>query len=140
MADRPQSEEEALASYGMNLGIAFQLIDDVLDYSAEQAALGKTVGDDFREGKVTLPVVLAWRRGDADDREFLRRTVERMEQSDADLQTVMDLMARHDTLNDTIERARHYGAIARDALGVFPDSEVKAAMTELVDFVIERAY
>ena len=140
VADRPQSEEEALASYGMNLGIAFQLIDDVLDYSADQAALGKTVGDDFREGKVTLPVVLAWRRGDADDREFLRRTIERMEQSDADLQTVMDLMARHDTLNDTIERARHYGAIARDALGVFPEGEVKAAMTELVDFVIERAY
>lgn len=140
VADRPAKEEEALYSYGMNLGIAFQLVDDVLDYSADQAALGKTVGDDFREGKVTLPVVLAWRRGTEEEREFWRRTIERSEQTPDDLQQAMDLMAKHDTLNDTLDRARHYGKIARDALGIFPQAEVKEAMLESIDFVIERAY
>lgn len=140
VADRPQKEEEALHSYGMNLGVAFQLVDDVLDYSADQAALGKTIGDDFREGKVTLPVVLAWRRGTEAERDFWRRTIERSEQQGGDLDQAMEIMTRHKTLTDTLERARHYGSIARDALGIFPDSEVKSAMLEAVDFVIDRAY
>ncbi|MCR9219007.1 MAG: polyprenyl synthetase family protein [Alphaproteobacteria bacterium] len=140
VADRPLREEEALYSYGMNLGVAFQLVDDVLDYSADQAALGKTVGDDFREGKVTLPVVLAWRRGDESERDFWRRTIERLEQEPGDLEQAMALMTKHGALADSLERARHYGAIARDALGVFPESDVKAAMLESVAFVIDRAY
>lgn len=140
VAQRSEREEQALESYGANLGIAFQLIDDVLDYSADQKALGKTVGDDFREGKATLPILLAFRRGDAEEREFWRRTIERSDQTDADLDHAMALMVKHNTLTDTVDRARHYGAIARDALGIFPDSDVKAAMTDLVDFVIERAY
>ena len=82
VAERPKVEEEALDSYGLNLGIAFQLIDDVLDYSAKQAELGKTVGDDFREGKMTLPVVLAFRRGDEAERGFWRRCIEQVDQSD----------------------------------------------------------
>ncbi|MFP3670479.1 polyprenyl synthetase family protein, partial [Priestia sp. SIMBA_032] len=89
------------------------------DYSADQAALGKTVGDDFREGKVTLPVVLAWRRGDESERDFWRRTIERLEQEPGDLEQAMALMTKHGALADSLERARHYGAIARDALGVF---------------------
>lgn len=140
VAERPKVEEEALESYGMNLGIAFQLVDDALDYSADQAALGKTVGDDFREGKISLPVVLAWRRGDAEEREFWRRTLERLEQDDSDLPHAISLMEKHGALRDTIERARHYGAIARDALGVFPESDAKAAMNEAIDFSIERAF
>ncbi|MEC8165291.1 MAG: polyprenyl synthetase family protein, partial [Pseudomonadota bacterium] len=112
VAERPKSEEEALESYGMNLGIAFQLVDDALDYSADQAALGKTVGDDFREGKISLPVVLAWRRGDDNERDFWRRTLERQEQQESDLETAISLMEKHGALRDTIERARHYGSIA----------------------------
>jgi octaprenyl-diphosphate synthase len=140
VAERPKAEEEALESYGMNLGIAFQLIDDVLDYSAEQAKLGKTVGDDFREGKISLPVVLAWRRGNAEERDFWRRTLEKLEQSDADLKHAIKLMEKRGALRDTVERARHYGAIARDALGIFPSSALKSAMEEAIDFAIERAY
>jgi len=140
IADRPKVEEEALESYGMNLGIAFQLIDDVLDYSAEQAKLGKTVGDDFREGKISLPVVLAWRRGTPEDRDFWRRTLEKLEQQDGDLEHAIALMQERGALRDTVERARHYGAIARDALGVFPSGPLKAAMEEAIDFAIERAY
>ena len=140
VAERPKAEEAALESYGMNLGIAFQLVDDALDYSADQAALGKTVGDDFREGKISLPVVLAWRRGNDEERAFWRRTLEKLDQKDGDLAHAITLMEKHNALHDTIERARHYGAIARDALGIFPDGEVKAAMIEAIDFSIERAF
>ncbi len=140
VAERPRSEEEALESYGMNLGIAFQLIDDVLDYSAKQAELGKAIGDDFKEGKVTLPVVLAWRRGNQTERSFWTRTIETLEQKDDDLLQAIELMHKHGALEDTVERARHYGAIARDALGIFPKSEAKDAMVELIDFCIDRAY
>ena len=140
VAERPAAEAEALESYGMNFGIAFQLVDDVLDYSAEQAQLGKTIGDDFREGKISLPVVLAWRRGTETDRDFWRRTLENMEQHDGDLEHAIALMNKYDALSDTIERSRHYGSIARDALGIFPESEIKRALINLIDFCIDRAY
>ena len=140
VADRPLAEEMALYDYGMNLGIAFQLVDDVLDYSAKQAKLGKNVGDDFREGKITLPIVLAFRRGNDEERTFWRRTMEELDQQDGDLERAQQLMVKHNALKDTVERARHYGAIARDALGLFPDSAVKRALLEVIDFVIDRDY
>jgi octaprenyl-diphosphate synthase len=140
VAARPTVEEMALESYGLNLGIAFQLIDDVLDYSAKQAVLGKTVGDDFREGKITLPVVLAFLRGDDAERAFWRRTLEDLEQTDDDLDRAIGLMTKHGSLAATVERARHYGAIARDALGVFKPGPEKSALIDIVDFCIERAY
>ena len=124
----------------MNLGVAFQLIDDVLDYSAKQATLGKTVGDDFREGKITLPVILAYRRGDDEERIFWRRTLEDLEQTDEDQAHAFMLMEKHNALTDSVERARHYGAIARDALGIFEDSPYKTHLSETIDFCIERAY
>ena len=140
VAERPRVEEEALETFGMNLGIAFQLIDDVLDYSAKQATLGKSIGDDFKEGKITLPVILAFRRGDETERTFWRRTLEDLEQTDEDLGHAIELMTRHHALSDAVERARHYGAIARDALGIFPEGPEKAALLDLIDFCIERAY
>ena len=140
VADRPAVEEDALFAYGLNLGIAFQLVDDVLDYSALQARLGKTVGDDFREGKITLPVILAYRRGSDEERVFWNRALEEMEQGDGDLDKAIGLMNQHGALRDTVERARHYGAIARDALGIFPDSEEKTALLDVIDFVIDREF
>jgi octaprenyl-diphosphate synthase len=140
VADRPAVEEDALFAYGLNLGIAFQLVDDVLDYSALQARLGKTVGDDFREGKITLPVILAYRRGSDEERVFWNRTLEEMEQDEGDLDKAIGLMNQHGALRDTVERARHYGAIARDALGLFPDGEEKAALLDVIDFVIDREF
>ena len=140
VAERSQKEEEALDSFGMNLGIAFQLIDDVLDYSAKQAELGKNIGDDFVEGKVTLPIILAWRRGDAEERKFWVRTIENLDQQEGDLEQAIALMEKHNTLGDTVDRAKHYGSVARDALGIFPDSDAKSALIELVDFCILRAH
>ncbi len=142
VGERPKAEEDALESYGLNLGIAFQLIDDVLDYSARQEKLGKAIGDDFREGKITLPVILAFRRGDDEERAFWRRTLEDLEQGqgDDDFRRAIGLLEKHRCLSDAVKRARHYGAIARDALGLFPDGPVKTALLGIVDFSVERAY
>lgn len=140
IAGRPAVEEEALESYGRNLGIAFQLVDDALDYGAEQKALGKTVGDDFREGKITLPVVLAYRRGNAEERAFWRRALENGDREGDDFERAVALMNRHGSLAATIERARHYGGIARDALGIFADSESKHALLGIVDFCVSRGH
>jgi len=140
VADRPRVEEEALETYGMNLGIAFQLIDDVLDFSAEQAMLGKAIGDDFREGKITLPIILAFRRGDDEERVFWRRTLEDLQQTEDDLPRALELMTKHNALTDTVARAQHYGAIARDSLCLFGDGEEKRALDELIDFCIHRAH
>ncbi len=140
VADRPKIEEDALETFGMNLGIAYQLIDDVLDFSAKQANLGKTVGDDFREGKITLPIILAFRRGGDEERVFWRRTLEDLDQGDGDLDRAIGLLEKHGALDDTVERARHYGAIARDAMGIFDDGPHKRALVDVIDFCIERAY
>jgi octaprenyl-diphosphate synthase len=140
VAERPRVEEEALETFGMNLGIVFQLIDDVLDYRAEQATLGKTVGDDFHEGKITLPVILAFRRGNEEERTFWRRTLEDLEQQDDDLDKAIKLMDKHGALNDSIERAKHYGSMSRDALGIFRDCPEKRALIALIDFCIQRVH
>jgi octaprenyl-diphosphate synthase len=140
IADRPRAEEEALDEYGRNLGIVYQLVDDALDYSADQAKLGKTVGDDFKEGKITLPTILAYLRGDEEERAFWRRALEELHQEPGDLERAIQLMRRHGALEDTILRARHYGAMARDALGVFAEGREKRALVDVVDFCIERGH
>ncbi len=140
VAGRPEAEELALDTYGRNFGIAFQMVDDILDFSARQADLGKTVGDDFREGKITLPVILAFQRGPTAERAFWRRCLEDQEQREADFERALEPMGRHRALEDSMARARDYGAIARAALEVFPDSGIKRELIEVVDFCIERAY
>jgi octaprenyl-diphosphate synthase len=140
VAGRNGAERVALESFGMNLGIAFQLVDDALDYAGREAKLGKSVGDDFREGKITLPVILAFLRGGTVDRAFWKRTIEKLEQRPDDLEQALTLIERHGALADTLERARHYGAMARDALGLFPGTPLKAALLEAVDFAIDRAH
>jgi octaprenyl-diphosphate synthase len=140
LTNRPKAEHAACRSFGMNLGIAFQLVDDVLDYGGKSAKLGKNVGDDFREGKITLPVVLSFRRGSESEREFWTRALERGEVADSDLETALGLMTKHRALEDTIGRAQHYAAIARDALALFPASEMKQALEEAVEFCTVRTH
>jgi octaprenyl-diphosphate synthase len=140
VAARPKVEEQALEAYGHNLGIAFQLMDDVLDYNAVQATLGKSVGDDFREGKITLPIILAFRRGSEEEKVFWRRTLETQEQVEGDLAHAIRLMNQHGALADTLERARHYSALARDALDLFPASPEKDALLEVIGFNMQRGH
>ncbi|MBV9249352.1 MAG: polyprenyl synthetase family protein [Acetobacteraceae bacterium] len=138
VANRPENEEAALAEYGMNLGIAFQLVDDALDYTADQAALGKNVGDDFREGKITLPVLAAYHAGTPDEREFWRRTIEHGDQQAADLHTALRLIARAKAIGATLERAGDFSRAAKAALGAFADSEWRQVLLEVADYTISR--
>jgi octaprenyl-diphosphate synthase len=140
LAAKDKAELAACRSFGMNLGIAFQLIDDALDYGGKSAKLGKNVGDDFREGKITLPVVLSFRRGNAEERAFWNRTLGEGDLREGDLDTAITLVTRHHAIEDTVGRARHYGAIATDALALVPPSEIKVALEETVEFCIARAY
>jgi octaprenyl-diphosphate synthase len=138
VAEAGRSGRNALKSYGMNLGLAFQLVDDALDYGGKAADLGKNVGDDFREGKITLPVILAYRRGTEDERAFWRDAIEAGNSTDANLEKALGLITKYGTLSDTIGRAIHYGTIARDALAPLPDTVWKSSLMEVIDFCIER--
>jgi octaprenyl-diphosphate synthase len=140
VAERDEAVEQALDAYGRNLGIAFQLIDDAIDYSSDAETMGKGVGDDFRDGKVTLPVILAHARGDMAERAFWREAMAGTRISDADLAYAKLLLARHRAIEDTVERARHYGQRAVDALGPFCPGKAKSALIEAVEFAIARAY
>jgi octaprenyl-diphosphate synthase len=137
IAGRTSDEQAALRSYGRNLGIAFQLVDDALDYAGDSARLGKSVGDDFREGKITLPV---FRRGSEIERAFWTRTLTEGDITDGDLEHALGLMKKHKAIEATFERARHYGAIARDALVIFPNSPERSALADVVQFCVSRAY
>jgi octaprenyl-diphosphate synthase len=140
VAEASEDAELALEAYGKNLGIAFQLTDDVIDYASDAATMGKGVGDDFRDGKMTLPVILAYARGNDPDRSFWRAAISGARVGDEDLAQAVELMRATDALSDTIEHARHYGRRAIDALAMFPASKAKAALTEAVEFAITRAY
>ena len=138
VAARPQAEELALEAFGTNLGMAFQLVDDALDYAADQAQLGKTVGDDFREGKITLPVLAAYQAGTESERAYWRRVIEQSEHADDDLDHAMQLIARHDGIGVTLHRAARYAQAARDALDLFPDSRIRTLMGEIALYTVSR--
>jgi octaprenyl-diphosphate synthase len=140
VAGRDQADQQKLADFGINLGVAFQLIDDVLDYSALQARLGKTVGDDFREGKITLPVVLAFARADAEERAFWQRVLEDQDLRDNDLSHAIILLNRHGALAETVDRAHRFGREAARALTPFPESILKSTLLDVVEFCISRDY
>jgi len=140
VAERSDEDEAALDAYGRNLGIAFQLVDDAIDYVSDAGTMGKDAGDDFREGKMTLPVILAYARGDAEDRKFWKDAVEGRRASDADFVHAIDLVRRSRAVDDTLARARHYGQRAIDAIGGFANGKAKDAMIEAVEFAVARAY
>ena len=140
VAEASEDAELALECYGKNLGIAFQLSDDVIDYASDTATMGKGVGDDFRDGKMTLPVILAYARGNDDDRAFWRSAIGGSQASDDDLQRAIRLLKESDALADTLERARQYARRAIDALAIFPAGKAKAALIEAAEFAVSRAY
>jgi octaprenyl-diphosphate synthase len=140
VAERSEADELALDSFGRNLGVAFQLVDDAIDYDSDAATMGKGQGDDFREGKMTLPVILAYARGNAEERQFWEDAIAGFRSEDADLAHAKALIARHDTVSATRDRARLYASRAIDAIAGFPASPARAAMTEAAEFVVARQY
>ena len=140
VAEASEDAELALECYGRNLGIAFQLSDDVIDYASDAATMGKGVGDDFRDGKMTLPVILAYARGSDDDRDFWRAAISGRRVSDEDLAQAIRLLRSTEALADTVERARQYARRAIDALAMFPAGKAKSALVEAAEFAVSRAY
>jgi octaprenyl-diphosphate synthase len=130
----------ALAEYGRAIGVAFQLVDDAMDYAASSATIGKNAGDDFREGKITLPVILAHARGASDERAFWTRVIADDKQRPEDFAAAVDLIKLRDAIEDTVARAETYAAAAKLALGVFDEGPYKHALLALADFCVERAY
>ncbi|GIX18665.1 MAG: farnesyltranstransferase [Erythrobacter sp.] len=140
VAECSEEQERALEAYGRNLGIAFQLVDDAIDYSSDAAEMGKQQGDDFREGKMTLPVILAYARGGEAERRFWRDAILGHRASDADLEEAIALIERHNAIADTRERARHFAARAIDAISIFPDGKARQAMAEAAQFAVARGH
>ncbi len=139
LADSEPSAISAFRSYGNNLGLAFQLIDDALDYGGDANDLGKNTGDDFREGKVTLPVLLAYRRGNDDERSFWKKCITEGNVQNGDLEKAGELLAKYEALDDTVARARHYAEMAKDALGPMGPSVHRDALIEVLEFCVSRA-
>lgn len=131
---------DAMRTYGHDLGIAFQLIDDALDYSGRQAQMGKSVGDDFREAKVTLPVILAHSRGDSDAKQFWRRTIEDGAQHEGDLKRAIAYIGESGAIEDTRTMARRYADRAAQSLSIMPPLEIRDALAAVTEFCVARAY
>ncbi len=130
----------ALAMYGKSLGLAFQIIDDVLDYGGVTAVIGKSIGDDFREGKLTLPVIIARRRGSDDDRAFWDRAMNPQTQAEGDLATAVHLIRSTGAADATVKEAEAYASLAKAALKPLPPSACRDALSDLADFCVSRAY
>lgn len=138
ISDAPEPHVDALRAYGDALGVAFQIADDLLDYQGDSAATGKNVGDDFRERKLTLPVVKAVAQATEAERAFWVRTIEKGHQEEGDLEAALELMAKHGTLDATRGDAFSWAARARDALDALPDHMMRDLMGELADYVVDR--
>ncbi len=130
----------ALASYGKNLGLAFQIVDDTLDYGGTTSLIGKSVGDDFREGKITLPVVIARRRGAPEDRAFWDRAMQVDKQEDSDLAHAIHLIRQTDAAKASMDEAKAYIQLAKNALITLPESEYRILLESLADFCLDRGY
>ncbi|MBV8914373.1 MAG: polyprenyl synthetase family protein, partial [Acetobacteraceae bacterium] len=139
VAGRPAGEQAALAEFGDHLGIAFQLVDDALDYAADQSKLGKTVGDDFREGKITMPVLAAYHAGGADARAFWLRTIEASSQEHEDLDRALGLIRETGAIRVTLDLAAGFAERAKQRLAAFPRTALRDALMDVADFTVSRA-
>jgi octaprenyl-diphosphate synthase len=139
IAGQNADKRAALRDYGMKLGLAFQLIDDALDYDGQQSALGKSLGDDFREGKMTLPVIRALGKATEAETTFWRKVIVEREQDDLDLQRAISILKRTDALEETIQMARRFSVEAIEALDVFEPSPLRDCLQNLAAYVVSRA-
>lgn len=138
IANQTPERVDALRAYGMNLGMAFQIIDDLLDYKAEREKLGKTIGDDFREGKITAPVIFAIKAASPAEKEFWQRTLGDKDQTEDDLKTAQELIEKHQTLSTSLKLAEDFGAKAIDSLNIVPNSPLKEILIDIISFTLKR--
>lgn len=138
IAGAPEAQVDALRTYGDALGVAFQIVDDLLDYGGSSAVIGKNVGDDFRERKLTMPVIRAVAMADADERAFWVRVIEKGDQREGDLERAMEIMARHNTMESTRQSALGWAATAKGALTALPSHPLRDMLADLADYVVAR--
>ena len=140
VADQPRPISQALEHFGLNFGIGFQLIDDLIDYSASDKTIGKKVGDDFREGKVTLPVLLTYQKGSKDEQEFWKRTIEHGVIQEGDLEFAIKTMKKQNIFAEVKLLAQNYISTACDQLTCFPESKTRKALEDAANFSVARLY
>ena len=131
-------EVEYLKSFGANFGMSFQLIDDAIDYSSSNITLGKNIGDDFKEGKITLPIILAYLRSNKTEKEFWKKTIVHLKQEKDDFHHAINIIKKYDCIADTIDRARHFANVAIDSLGSFKDNNYKIGLINLIQSSLNR--
>ena len=133
-----EKEVECMKSIGKNFGMSFQLIDDAIDYSSTNESLGKNIGDDFKEGKITLPIILAYIRSNDQEKKFWDKTIINLEQDKSDLNQAINIMKKYDCIEDTIERARHFANVATNSLGIFKENTHKISLINLINSSLNR--
>lgn len=132
------NEHQALKSFGTNFGMAFQLIDDAIDYSSNSKTMGKNIGDDFKEGKITLPIILAYGRSNNEEKKFLQNVISNPKEDQKNFKLTKELFIKYKCIEDTLIRANHFADVAIDSLSIFNDNEYKEALIKLIDTSIKR--
>ena len=132
------NENQALKSFGTNFGMAFQLIDDAIDYSSNSKTMGKNIGDDFKEGKITLPLILAYGRSNKEEKKFLQNVISKPNEDEASFNKTKDVLQKYKCIEDTLIRANHFADVAVDSLSIFNDNDYKSALTKLIETSIKR--
>ena len=133
-----ENQHQALKSFGTNFGMAFQLIDDAIDYSSNLKTMGKNIGDDFKEGKITLPIILAYGRSNKKEKDFLQKVFKEVDGNENNFFLVQELLIKYNCIEDTLIRANHFAEVAIDSLSIFPDNEYKKALIKLIKTSINR--
>ena len=133
-----ENQHQALKSFGTNFGMTFQLIDDAIDYSSNLKTMGKNTGDDFKEGKITLPIILAYGRSNRKEKEFLQKVFKKPDENKNNFILVQELLIKYNCIEDTLIRANHFAEVAIDSLSIFPDNEYKKYLIKLIKTSINR--
>ena len=140
LSEMKTKEKEALEFYGRNLGLTFQIADDTLDYNSELKLFGKNIGQDFYEGKITLPIILLFQKANKDEKETLKKTFAKDERNKNDLNFTLSLIKKYDIINSCYQKAKHYINLSSNSLSVFKDSEEKNILENLTSFSLSRNF
>ena len=140
LSEMKTKEKEALEFYGRNLGLTFQIADDTLDYNSELKLFGKNIGQDFYEGKITLPIILLFQKANKDEKETLKKSFAKEERNQNDLNYTLSLIKKYDIINSCYQKAKHYINLSSNSLSVFKDSEEKNILENLTSFSLSRNF
>ena len=140
LAKKENKTKEALEFYGKNLGLTFQIADDALDYNSELKLFGKEIGNDFYEGKITLPIILLYQKANKDEKKYLKQLFERKERSENEFKKVLILIKKYNIINECYRKAEHFINLASNSLSIFDDSKEKEILKNLTSFSLERSF